>query len=63
MNKLDGYKTLVGAALMGIAFLGWDKYITPVEFADAINNAIALAGILMAVYGRLVATKIYLKDK
>lgn len=62
MKTLDGYKTFLGIAALGIAYLGWTDYITPEEWQLAVQNLIALVGIVMSVYGRLVAAKRYVAE-
>lgn len=60
MKSLEGYKTFLGIAALGVAYLGWSDYITPEEWQIVVQNVLALAGIVMAVYGRIVAQKNYL---
>ena len=57
---LDGKKTFIGLALMGAGYLGWSGYITPVELSNAVDAVLVLAGIIIAIYGRLVAVKTYI---
>ena len=54
---MNGYKTFAGIAIVAIAYLGWTDFILPAEISLAAKNIEALAGIILAVYGRIVAGK------
>ena len=58
MNKLskimDGYKTYTGIIVAFIGVLGISNYITETETAELLNKIFEVAGLVIAIYGRLV---------
>ena len=61
MNKLskimDGYKTYTGIIVAFVGVLGVSQYISETETAILIDNIFQIAGLIIAVYGRIVANK------
>jgi hypothetical protein len=57
--KLDGYKTFIGIAVSFLGLMGFGDIISEGEATELINLSMQLVGLLMAVYGRLVAHKKY----
>ena len=53
---MDGKKTYTGIAVALIGVFGFAKYISPEETASVIDLTLQLAGLIMAVYGRIKAT-------
>jgi len=56
-NILKGKKTFIGIAVTVIGMTGLAAYITPVEFELLINSVLEVVGVVLAVYGRIVANK------
>ena len=54
MAILEGKKTYIGLAVALIGVLGISSYITETETADLLNKLFEIAGILMAIYGRIM---------
>lgn len=57
MNILNGKKTYIGLAVALIGVLGVSSYITETETADLLNKLFEIAGLIIAVYGRIVSNK------
>jgi len=55
---LNGYKTLIGAAIAllaeGARLAGFNLEVDPAGLA---NGIVAMVGAVLAIYGRIVATK------
>jgi len=52
---LAGRKTFIGIAITVIGMTGLAAFITPVEFEVLVNSIIEIVGVVIAVYGRVVA--------
>lgn len=53
MEKLKGYRTYLGLAIIVLGWLGLGDLVSETELSTGINSAIELFGIIMAIYGRV----------
>lgn len=56
---LNGYKTFIGLGITLLGIFGLGDIISTEEAQDAVNMAIQLVGITLAVIGRIKARKTY----
>lgn len=56
---LNGYKTFIGLGITLLGIFGLGDIISTEEAQDAVNMAIQLVGIAIAVIGRIKARKTY----
>lgn len=52
---LNGKKTYIGLIVAFIGVLGISQYITETETAELLNKIFEVAGLIIAIYGRIVA--------
>ncbi len=54
---MEGKKTYTGLLVLVVGMLGGAQYVSDAEVALAVDTLLQFAGVLVAVYGRLVANK------
>jgi len=55
MKSLQGYKTYIGLAITLLGVLGLGGIISSDELTEIVDGVLQIAGIAIAVYGRIVA--------
>jgi hypothetical protein len=52
---LEGKKTFIGIGLMVVGLLNLSQFITPAELTGLVDHSFEIIGIILAIYGRVVA--------